>query len=159
MRALARTSLVDSVLKVSDSLRIYGVGMWQTYPEYARYYKGPVWAEDQVRQIYGSSRVNLHNAMTQMHTRALDCMSCGATIMVNRMLHNDSSEPDCLRAHFEPGVHYFEYGEDDLVERLREILGDEDRRRATGVAAAKAIREGHTWSHRVSQILDDLAQL
>lgn len=159
MRALARISVVENVLNVSDSLRLFGVGMWQTYPEFLPYYRGPVCNEDEVRRVYLTSRINLHNAMTQMHTRALDCMAAGSVIMVNKVRHNTSSDPDSLKAHFEPGLHYFEYDDDDLAERSRGLLADVEGRRRAGLAAREAICAGHTWAHRVDQILKDFAHL
>lgn len=159
MRALARSTVAEHVLKVSASLRLFGVGMWQTYPLFAAHYAGPVKTETEVRQIYRSTRINLHNAMTQMHSRALDCMAAGSTIMVNRTRRNDVSEPDCLCAHFTPGVHYFEYGEDDLTERARDLLENTELRRRSGELAALAVHNRHTWSHRVDQIIEDLKQI
>jgi hypothetical protein len=157
MRAIARSDVIHDVLKVSTSVRLFGVGMWQTYPEFAPYYKGIAETESDVRDIYRSTRINLHNAMTQMHSRALDCMACGAVIMVNKMRHNDPSEPDCLRAHFEPGAHYFEYDDGNLAEPARALLADADLRHRAGREAAKAVAAHHTWGHRVEQILADLA--
>jgi hypothetical protein len=159
LRALGRSSVLDSVLRVSQSLRIFGVGPWATYPEYASYYRGLAATETEVRRIYSSSRINLHNAMTQMHTRALDCMASGSIVMVNKIRYNDATQPDCLRAHFEPGVHYCEYGEDDLSEVGRQLLDDEPARRRMGQAARAAILAKHTWAHRVDQILSDIAGL
>lgn len=159
MRALARISVVNNVLSVSDSLHLFGIGMWQTYPEFLSYYRGPVNSEDEVRRIYLTSRINLHNAMTQMHTRVLDCMATGSVIMVNKVLHNTSTDPDSLKAHFEPGLHYFEYDDDDLAERSRELLADVEGRKRAGFAAREAICSRHTWAHRVDQILKDLAHL
>jgi hypothetical protein len=159
MRAIGRSSVVNAVLKVSQSVRLYGIGMWQTYPEYEPYYKGAAPTETMVRRIYGTTRINLHNAMTQMHARVLDCMATGSAIMVNKMLHNDASQPDCLKAHFEADLHYFEYDEDDLDERARAVLDADDKRRKAGRLAAEAVRAKHTWSHRVDQILSDVTQL
>lgn len=159
MRAIGRANVVNAALNVSQSLRLYGIGMWQTYPEYLPYYQGTAPTEAAVRRIYRSSRLNLHNAMTQMHARVLDCMAAGSTIMVNKMLHNDADEPDCLKAHFDTDLHYFEYDDDDLEERARDLLQDNVRRRRAGRAAAEVVRSRHTWSHRVDQILSDLAQL
>lgn len=159
MRAIARSSVAADLLEVSSSLRLFGVGMWQSYPSFAQYYRGFAKTETEVRKIYQSTRINLHNAMTQMHARALDCMATGSVIMVNKMLRNEMSEPDCLKAHFEPGIHYFEYEEGQLVEPARELLANKELRRAVGENAALAVRARHTWSHRVDQILSDLKQL
>ena len=159
LRALGRIAVVNGVLDVSRSLRIFGVGQWQTYSEYMPYYHGPAMRESDVRRIHCSTRINLHNAMTQMHSRALDCMASGSVIMVNKMLHNNAEEPDCMRAHFEPGIHYFEYGEDDIGERAKELMADEEARRKTGKIAREVVLAKHTWAHRVDQILTDLAQL
>lgn len=159
MRALARISVVENVLRVSDSVKLFGVGMWQTYPEFLPFYQGPVNSEDEVRRVYLTSRINLHNAMTQMHSRVLDCMATGSVIMVNKVLHNTSADPDSLKAHFEPGLHYFEYGDDDLAERARELLADVEGRRRAGRASREVVCSGHTWAHRVNKILKDLAHL
>jgi spore maturation protein CgeB len=75
------------------------------------------------------------------------------------MLRNDAGEPDCLRAHFQPGVHYFEFEGDDFVEQAKTVLATDELRRDIGAAAAAAVRAKHTWAHRVDQILSDLAGL
>jgi hypothetical protein len=159
MRAMARAAVVNAAVSVSPSLRLYGIGHWHTYPEFGPYYRGEAVTETEVRRIYRSTRINLHNAMTQMHSRVLDCMASGSVILVNKMLRNDRGEPDCLRAHFEPGVHYFEFGGDDFAEQARKLLANDDLRRDVGEAAAAAVRAKHTWSHRVDQILADLTRL
>jgi hypothetical protein len=158
MRALGRQAIVEAALSVSRSMRIYGLGMWETWPEFAPYFRGPLRTETEVRKMYTTTRLNLHNAMSQMHSRALDCMASGSVILVNRIRDNTPDSPECLRAFFEPGVHYFEYDEADLADVAGEILDNRKRRKKVGEAAARAVRQGHSWGDRVDQILSDLAQ-
>ncbi len=159
MRAQSRKALVDAILGVSTSLRIFGIGEWETYPEYQPYFHGPLHTEAAAREMFVTTRINLHNAMSQVHARALDCMASGAVIFVNKIYDNTRDSPECLRHVMEPGVHYFEYDDATLPELARELLGDEARRRRVGKAAREAILAGNTWSHRVDQLLDYLAGL
>lgn len=157
LRIYGRKRPVDALLKVSTSMRLYGVGEWESYPELAPYFKGPLYRESQVRRVYASTKVNLHNAMTQMHARALDCMATAGTVMVNRMHGNTASTPGCLKQYFEPGVHYFEYDDDDVADVGRELLADGTRRQRVGEEARKAVIADHTWGHRVEKVLADLS--
>lgn len=154
LRAEARSDVVRAALRASSSLRLFGYPDWLTYPEFAPYYKGTVTRESDVRGIHNSSKIILHNAMTQMHSRALDAMASGAVVMVNKMLHNTADEPDCMRCWFDEGRAYFEYG-DDLADRAREIMDDYDLRVRIGLEARERILAAHTWSHRVEQIIAD----
>lgn len=159
MRSQARYGVVQSALKVSRSLRLFGVGEWQTYPEFSPYYRGPLRDVSGVRRVYAETRLNLHNAMTQMHSRVLDCMASGGAVMVNEMKHNSAESPDCLKAYFEEGLHYFEYNDGNFEERAREALADEERRKKVALSAGAIVRAQHTWKQRVDQIIRDLAQL
>lgn len=158
MRAMGRKGIVDAALTVSDSIRIFGLGEWETYPEYAPYFRGPLKTEDAVRRMYLTSKINLHNAMSQMHSRALDCMAAGAVVFVNRIYDNNAETPECLRGFFEPTRHYFEYDE-DLPEVAREVLADGALRRRVGRDARDAVLAAHTWGHRVDQLLSDFAHM
>ena len=153
MRALGRKAVADAILSVSKSVRLYGLAGWDTYPEFASYFRGPLDTENDVREMFLSTRVNLHNAMSQVHGRVLDCMATGSAILVNRIHLNSRDSPDSLRATMEPGKHYFEYDEDNLAEVCSEVLADDERRRKVARAGREIVLADHTWSRRVDQLL------
>lgn len=154
MRIRARRLVVDEALKATKSLRFYGIGEWKTYPEYTPYYQGCAMTDSDVRRIFRSSAINLHNAMGQMHPRTLDCMASGSVIFVNAIHTSDPDAPETLHGFFQEGEHFVEYEPDTLADQIREWLPDTGRRERMGRAARERVLEGHTWRHRVDQFLD-----
>lgn len=154
MRIRSRQQVVDETLKATQSLRLYGIGEWQSYPVYKPYYQGCAMTDSDVRGIFRSSAINLHNAMGQMHPRTLDCMLSGSVIFVNKIHTSDPSAPETLAGFFQEGQHFVEYEPENLSERIAEWLPDKERREKMGQAARDRVLEGHTWRHRVDQFLD-----
>ncbi len=159
VRSLERTRLLNAALAVSPSLRIFGPpDVWREWPQYAPYHVRFLDLQSDILSVYRSTRINLHinpNGFG-MHSRVLDCMSCGGVIL------NIESPYDLLpggiRTEFEPGVHYISCTYENFEECVRSWLRNEDGRRAIGAAARKAVLARHTWRHRAEQIAGDLAK-
>lgn len=159
MRAQSRKAVIDKVLRVSDSLRLFGITGWDTYPEFRDKFRGPLPSEIDVRNAFLSTRVNLHNAMSQVHARVLDCMATGSAILVNETNDVSGNSPDSLRATMESGVDYFEYNADNLTEIAKEAVENTERRKKVAAAGRKAVLAHHTWAQRADQLISYLADI
>jgi hypothetical protein len=157
IRILDRRALLEAVLRVSRSLRIYGPESWQHWPEFKPYHLGYLDDVREMRDVYGTTRVNLHNGRLGQHYRVLDCMASGGFLLVNQCRHE--RDAGGIRRTFEPGTHYVPYTLDTLSDVAREVLADEALRRRIGKQAFEAVSAHHTWKHRAQQILSDLAEL
>jgi hypothetical protein len=156
IRHINRTELADTVLAANASLSVFGPANWSRYERYAPFYRGWLSMPAELRRVYATSRVNLHEG-TGIHFRQMDAMGTGGLVFF-RETPNDHAEGGIARL-FEPNVHYVPFRLDTLGERLHEVLGDPERAQAMRTAAARAIRARHTWRHRAQEVLADLATL
>ncbi|HET6584977.1 MAG TPA: glycosyltransferase [Nannocystaceae bacterium] len=154
VRHLNRTDLADAVLDAEAGLALFGPINWSRWPRYAPHYRGWLATPAELRRVYATSRVNLHEG-TGIHFRQMDAMSTGGLLFF-RETANDSAEGGIARL-FEPDVHYVPFTLATLAERLRAALADRERAAAMRTAAARAIRAGHTWRHRAQEVVADLA--
>lgn len=157
LRMIDRCEMLESALKVSRSLAIYGPSYWKTWEEFQPYYRGIARRPQEIMEILGSSRIYLHNGVLSMHFRNMECFACGGAAMINRTGYD--SRPGGIYQHFEPGRHYIEYDYESFEETAREALDDGDRRARIGAEARRVVEAAHTWQHRVDQILADLRRL
>ena len=146
----------DAVLDVSKSLRIYGPDDWTTWPDYAPYYESYLDDQDEMRNVYQTSRLNLHNNCNGfgMHFRVMDCLASGGCMMVDAGRFDEARSG--IRNHLEPGKHYLEYTYDTLSDICREYLPQAEKCRKIGRNASEEILAKHIWKHRAKQIVDDL---
>ena len=159
VRALDRMLVIDAVLTVSKSMRIYGLPYWTLWERYRPYYRKYLIAADDMAFVYRTTRLNLHSNPNGfgMHARVLDCMGCGQAILVNESPYDQL--PGGIRTEFEPHAHYIPYTVDTLAETAQRWLSDEKERRYIGEQARKIILEKHSWQHRAMQIIDDLQRI
>jgi len=152
IRAFNRSRLVQRVLSIGMGCNIYGNREWADWPEFAEHYKGGAATSRRNQEIFRSTTLNLHNGGTISHPRVFECMgSFGGPLLANQM----PPEPDL---DFEPGVHYVEFNHDNLPDVAKELIADPVRRKTICQAAYKLICEKHTWDHRASQVLADIAR-
>ena len=154
VRILERRAVLQALLRVSTSFRIFGPHTWKSWPDFESYYGGYLDDQADMRRVYQSTCVNLHSSGLGMHFRVLDCMASGGVVLVNESPRQ--SQPGGLAQHFEPGGHYVPYPAGKVDEVARELLLDEPRRKKIAQAAANEVRAKHTWIHRVKQILSVL---
>lgn len=158
-RSIGRRKMTDAVLRVSASVRIFGQRNWLKWPQYAPYYQGSLDRHGDVCEAFRTTRLNLHNSISglSMHSRVLDCMACGAPILVEASHYDDLS---CgINRFFEPEVHYIPFRFDTLEDTARRWLEDEPARRRLGAEAARVTQAHHTWQARARQIAADFEAL
>ena len=154
-RLLDRETLINGVLRVSDSLELYGPG-WNMHPEFNSYAKGVIDTQDGLLDVYRRSRINLANNThgLGLHSRTLECMAVGGFVFTHESPHDN--KPGGMLTSFEPGVHYGVFTPENLHEEAHRWLADDARRTQVGRQAAEVVRQRHCWHHRAQQILEDL---
>ena len=107
-------------------------------------------------QIYQKSFMTIHNNTHGLgiHSRVLEAMAAGSFVMMHPSPH--SRLPGGMDSTFEPDVNYGLYSGDNLVEKVKEWLADEDRRKKGIAENQKILLAKHLWEHRAEQILRDL---
>ena len=153
VRLINRRRLLDLALTSDATFDIYGSKNFEHYPEYAPHYRGFVADPGGQRRVYRGARINLHEGVG-VHFRSLDCMACGALLLVLR--GPDDSAFGGIETQFEPGVDYVGARASDFADTVRDLLSDHERRRRIALAGHRRIRAHHTWVHRARKILDDL---
>jgi Glycosyl transferases group 1 len=156
VRHVNRTDLVDAALAQSQRLALYGPVNWSRWPRYAPFYRGWLGDPAAMRRAYAESATNLHEG-TGIHFRSMDVM-CSGNLVLWRTTPHDHLHGG-IAQQFEAGVHYVPFELENLGERLGELLDDPERAARIRVAAAQAIRAGHTWRHRAQAILRDVGSL
>lgn len=156
VRSVDRIQLLNTVLKISSSMRIYGGPEWCLWENYKLYYQRYLETSKEVYQVFRTTKVNLHNNPNGfgLHSRVLDCMGCGGTIFVNES--PSDSYAGGIATVFEPWVDYIPYSFSNLGQLASEWLQDSDKRKSLGSNAQKKILAAHTWNHRAEGLLADL---
>ena len=102
-RYFERAEVIDKVLSFSNSIRIFGEQTWVTWPNYKKYYNGYLYSPQELRDMYQSTKINLHHGIPFLHTRALECMAAGGFLF---SIESDDDLPSAMHHYFTPGEHY-----------------------------------------------------
>ena len=154
-RLLDRILLVDNIIEITRSLKLYGKG-WDTHPKYSPYYCGSIDDHEELLNIYRATKINLANNThgLGMHSRNLECMAVGGFLM----MHASQNEKITggMAHHFLPGIHYGSYTHENLKEEASYWLKNESKRIQIGLNARDEIMKNHLWIHRARKIIQDL---
>jgi Glycosyl transferases group 1 len=156
-RLLDRVTLINKVLKVSDSLELYGPG-WDRHKKFRNYSKGIVSRQEDLLDIYCKSRINLANNThgLGLHSRTFECMAVGGFIFTHDSPHDN--KPGGMLTSFEPDKHFGLFNLENLHEEAERWQRDNKKRLEAGKQASAIVREQHCWHHRARQISDDLGK-
>lgn len=153
VRTLNRRTLVDRVLEVGCSLQLFGPPNWLAWPRYAPHYARELTTPPEMRDVYASSRINLHEG-AGIHWRSMDIMSTGGLLFFRES--PEDHLPGGMNSLFEPEVHYVPFTIDNLPQRLAELLADPEKGARIRRNAAAEIARAHTWESRARDILRDV---
>lgn len=153
-----RIEWLEHILTEFDVV-VYGYGM-ESIPEESpirRVHRGPVWGLDMYRALR-RSKVTLN-----LHAR-IDVRGKVATTHANNMrLFEATGVGTCLLTEekanlhemFEPGRELLTFtSNQDCVEQLGNILGDDMRRRALAEEGQQRTLRDHTYAERMAEVLD-----
>jgi hypothetical protein len=152
LRGEERRNVWREVLQVTQNVRIYGNGTWESEPDFSDFFFGPVDQTSLKCVVNNEARIVLHNGNLGPHERVLEAMCAARPVLVTKTPFD--SLDGGMTGLFEDGVHYQAYGLSTLQTRLRELLSDSERRKAMGLRAREQVLAAHTWTHRAAQILN-----
>lgn len=151
-----RSRLMDQVMAHSASIRFYGSEGWARWPRYAPCHGGYLERPEQLRQVYQTTRINLHEGVF-LHFRLLDCMASGGFLFYRE--RRWKPDPEMGPPIFQPGVHYVSFNDGNLRDKTRYYLDHPEERRRIAGEAAREVARHHTWRSRAQRILQDLDRL
>jgi hypothetical protein len=155
-RMVQRTRLVNMMLEVSTSLRLYGPENWKVWPDYAQFYQKYLTSPSDICEIYQTSMINFHEGIGP-HFRLFDCMGAGGLLFCaggpDRDVYGE------LNYYFIPGEHYIPFEQDNFSELARYYLAHEKQRQIIALKASERVHGEHTWRHRAEKICEDFFKL
>ena len=153
-RVCSRQELMHNALDISKDIKIFGTPNWSKWRAFKPYYKKFLYRCGHIRNVYQSSRLNLHNGIG-IHFRSLDCMASGGVIVYRSTSRDNHHEG--INSHFEPFRHYIPLNDD--YEKVRFYLNNPNKRYKISKEASELVKQKHTWAKRCEKITQDLKRL
>lgn len=154
-RLLNRLDLANLALKHSNNLHLYGSNNWQDWSQFKNYYHHYVSNSNEIRRIYQTSKINLHDGLG-LNFRLFDCMASGGVLAFNNT--SKKNYFGNIDTFFEPYEHYLPINENN-DEEIKDWLNNKELRDKISKSAAQEILEKHTWTIRTKKILNDIYEL
>jgi 2-polyprenyl-3-methyl-5-hydroxy-6-metoxy-1,4-benzoquinol methylase len=109
---------------------------------------------DEMARTYSASRTVFNRSLrNDVNMRVFEALACGSLLVTNDLADNGQAEL------FRDGVHLACYRDaDDLLDRLRFYVRREDVRERVAAAGRAEALERHTYLHRVTQLLAEVAK-
>lgn len=102
---------------------------------------------DQVAQIYNRSKIVLNeNLFPGLNLRTFEIMACGTCLVTEE---SDARWKDL----FDDWKHLVAFRSDNLIENLKILLGDDQKREAIAQTGRQLVLEKHTIDHRAERLL------
>lgn len=109
---------------------------------------------EEMGRIYAAARVVFNCSVNNdLNMRYFEAMGAGAVLVTDRIVDNG------VETLFEEGRHFICYDdEDDLMQKVSEVLQEPDRLLAIGKGAQALVLSRHTYAHRAREVAARLAQ-
>lgn len=156
LRMAFRQEMLDLAVASGASTRFFGTGGWNAWPQYQPYYQAAVIDPADVRAVYQSSRIILHEGIG-VHFRSLDCMASGGLLFY--MFRPDDAVFGGIETFFTNGKHYIAVDKNDFFKKADFYLAHPEERKQICDQASQEVMRKHTWEHRIQKIVDDLNSL
>ena len=156
IREFNRRKLIDLVLSKYDDLRLFGPENWQHWPRYGMHYRGFLSSPEQMREVYQSTKINLHEGVG-LHFRVLDCLASRGLLFA--LSNPYDKEYGGIETCLEPGNHYIPFTEEDFYEKANYYLVHEKDRQRLAENAASFVKKEHSWFRRWQKVLADIERL
>lgn len=156
LRMAFRQEMLNLALASGASLRFFGTGGWNEWPEYQPHYQTVLTDPADVRAVYQSSRINLHEGIG-VHFRSLDCMASGGLLFY--MFRPDDAFLGGIETFFTNGKHYIAVDKNNFLEKTAFYLAHPEERKQICEQASREVICSHTWEHRIQKIIDDFNSL
>jgi len=156
LRMAFRQKMLDMVVASGASIRFFGPGGWNAWPKYQPFHQSVLTEPADLRAVYQSSKINLHEGVG-VHFRTLDCMASGGLLFF--MASPDDALSGGIQSCFTPGKHYVEFDQNNFSEKAAFYLAHSEERTQVCEQAHAEVVSRHTWKHRIHKIVDDLNSL
>ncbi len=153
-RMIHRHSMMDCLLSTNRSIHIYGPQNWQKWPKYEPYYKYFITNPHNIRKVFLTSKINIHEG-NGAHFRIFDCMGSGGCLFYHKDPY-DAVDMSGLEALFEADTHYVLFTKDDITQKSKYYIDNTEARKKMGYEAFKLVSGKHKWSDRINEILEDI---
>ncbi len=150
--ALERQRLLKRVSK-QYKLKLYTHRKPDNIPEAD--YIGAIDWEESMPAVFRHSRINLNISLRSIRTgiplRAFDIMGAGGFLLTNY-------QSDLFK-HFTAGQDFVYYeSEDDMMNKIEYYMSHENERKEIAANGHEAVKQSHTYEHRVKEMLDIIRQ-
>jgi glycosyltransferase involved in cell wall biosynthesis len=151
---------LDLLRSFPDStVHVFGTGMekdsWKKiFKKDANMVIHPPVMYDEALEVMKRSKVVLNSSIKNKfgaHERVFSAAACGAIVVTN--------DNPWIREHFRDGKElllYDRHSFKELGRRVKELLENERKRRTMAAAGRRCVMKGHTWDHRVKQLLQEI---
>ncbi|MDP5183839.1 glycosyltransferase [Blastococcus sp. BMG 814] len=153
---VTRVHLLNRLASAGIPLTLHGAGWPQITPAgpaASLAVQAPVHREDKSRVFRQAAGVlnNLHPAeMTSVNCRLFEATAAGGAVLCE--------DRQSLRDLFDVGTEVLAFANyDELVQHIKQLFDEPDLTRRVGDAAAQRALAEHTYQHRLTEILSDLA--
>jgi len=104
--------------------------------------------------LYNQSKIIFHNnSNNELSAELFEAMSCGAFLLTNT---TSNSGQDTL---FSDNLDYVDFNADDLLEKLKFFLENDDLRHKIALKGMQTIHNAHQYSHRVTDMMNVVVKL
>jgi len=140
---------VDWAIDRGLPLSVYGGDWTGRIP--ARYLKGDLFPNEDLARLYASAKVVLNDHWPDMRdlgfvsNRIFDVFAAGGIVISDAVAGLDELFGDLVPVYSDP---------EQLEERVRALITDDDRRKAISHEAQALVAAEHTFSHRAAQMMD-----
>jgi len=156
VRQHTRQTITSLALKSSSSVAFYGSKGWLAWPAYKAYYKGFLTQAKQLRDVYQTSRINLHDGVG-IHFRTMDCMGSGGLLFYLGSADDDAFGG--MHTFFEPDKHFVRVDTESFSDKADFYLRHPKLRQKIAQSASALVHAKHSWRQRASTVIKDLAAL
>jgi len=114
------------------------------FKQFPNFYFGNKYFRE-ITKKYAESRIVFNSAhSTDINMRVFEAMCSGSFLLTDKQEWHDL---------FVPGVHFDDYTDKDMIDKVIFYLYDEEKRERIAEAGKKLVLEKHTYEHRAKEIL------
>lgn len=156
LREFNRRNLIDLVLSDFEDLQLYGPENWRLWPRYRHHYQRFLATSQEMREVYQSSTINLHEGVG-LHFRVLDCIASGGLLFA--LSNPYDREYGGIETCLEPGRHFIPFSRENFRMMAKRYLANDTERQLITESGALYVKQEHSWYRRWEKILHDIHQV
>jgi hypothetical protein len=151
-----RLAALERLAPLGVSIYGYDAAAWQASPSLHEAHRGMIVERRALCAVYQRARLTVNvtraHGRASLNMRVFEAMACGCLVLTD--------QAEAARALFDVDAELATYTSlDDLEARARHYLTHEADRRRIAAAGVRAVRERHTYVHRLESVTDALRTL